>query len=381
MGDRDSLVVVEQNLLSVIDPTKRVPRRFDLGMSDFVGSDAFDENQDPTPRKLSLALKKRPKEPSSESAKAKKPRKALQASVSNEINEADYERMAVPFVPANTKKNNDWARKNFIAWRDARNAANPDNKCPEDLLYKVPFDIDALVYWLPRYVCETRTKAGNKYPASTLLCLLGGLLREMRSVSPDCPNFMDTSDSRFKGMHSIVDYYFRQLRNEGVGASVKHASLINKDEENILWQQGVLGDDTPERLLRAVFYCNGKNIASGATEMFRAGVPEKIIQEHTGHRSVKALRTYERTTATQHLSVANVLSSSSNVSFSDAKDKPPSANGTATAMSVNSTTGIPGIATMIGTASHCVINVNIGGPSMINTEKQREELQYEDKTP
>ena len=241
MGDRDSLVVVEQNLLSVIDPTKRVPRRFDLGMSDFVGSDAFDENQDPTPRKLSLALKKRPKEPSSESAKAKKPRKALQASVSNEINEADYERMAVPFVPANTK-----------------------------IMFKMV----------------------------------------------------------------------------GIEGKTNHS-------------------------LRA----------SGATEMFRAGVPEKIIQEHTGHRSVKALRTYERTTATQHLSVANVLSSSSNVSFSDAKDKPPSANGTATAMSVNSTTGIPGIATMIGTASHCVINVNIGGPSMINTEKQREELQYEDKTP
>ena len=36
--------------------------------------------------------------------------------------------------------------------------------------------------------------------------------------------------------------------------------------------------------------------ASGATEMFRAGVPEKIIQERTGHRSLKALRTYERTT-------------------------------------------------------------------------------------
>ena len=451
MVDRGSLVIVEQTLLRGIDPTKRVPRRFDLGMSDFVGSDACqDENRDPSPRKLSLSLK-RPKEPSSsESLKAKRPRKALQAS--NDITEADYDRMAVPFVPANTKKNNDWARKNFIAWRDARNAANPNNKCPEDLLYKVPFDIDALVYWLPRYVCETRTKAGKKYPASTILCLLWGLLREMRSVSPDCPNFMDTSDSRFKGMHSIVDSYFRQLRSEGVGAAVRHASLINKDEENLLWQQGVLGDDTPERLLRAVFYYNGKNIclrggkehrclkisqfvrsydpdmytytengsknrsgglyecrvenkcvvlmatpnagnrchvrlldkylaklhpkareldcfymqpltssvvsdptkiwfsaqpcgenklssmvknmfkmvgiegktnhslrASGATEMFKAGVPEKIIQERTGHRSVKALRTYERTTAMQHLSVANVLSSSSNVSFSDAK--------------------------------------------------------------
>ena len=32
------------------------------------------------------------------------------------------------------------------------------------------------------------------------------------------------------------------------------------------------------------------------------------------------------------------------------------------------------LATMIGTASHCVINVNLGGP-MINTERQREELE------
>ena len=50
----------------------------------------------------------------------------------------------------------------------------------------------------------------------------------MRSVSPDCPNFMDTSDSRFREMHSIVDTYFRKLRNEDVGASVKHASLKMK---------------------------------------------------------------------------------------------------------------------------------------------------------
>ena len=48
---------------------------------------------------------------------------------------------------------------------------------------------------------------------------------------------------------------------------------------------------------------------------------------------------------------------------------------------VNDTSGIPRIATMTGTASHCVINVNISAPSLINTEKQKEELQYEDKLP
>ena len=101
--------------------------------------------------------------------------------------------------------------------------------------------------------------------------------------------------------------------------------------------------------------------------MFRAGVPEKIIQEHTGHRSLKALRAYQRTTAAQHLAVAKVLSaSSSDVRFSDTNDKPgPSSN----------VCGIPGFATMIGTASHCVINVNMGQPSVTHTEKHWEEHQ------
>ena len=501
--DTNMVSVVDPLLLEKADPSRRVSRKFDLGMSDFVGVDAFDdENVEPPVKgksRLSLTLKRNALTVVT-GACAKKPRKALQAKNDNAISEAEYEVMAAPFVPSNTKKNNQWAHNNFVAWRDARNARNPDNLCPEDLLSKQPFDVEALAYWLPRYACETRTKAGKKYPASTILSLLGGLLREMRALSPECPNFLDTSDSRFKGMHSIIDAYFRQLRSEGVGAIVKHASLINKEEENLLWEHGVLGDDSPERLLNAVFFYNGKNIclrggkehralkisqfvrsydpdqyvykengsknrsgglyecrvenksvvimackdagvrchvhlldiylsklppkareidcfymkplgvhvikqpskpwfscqpcgenklsgmvksmferigvggktnhslrATGATEMFRAGVPEKIIQERTGHRSLKALRTYERTTAAQHLSVASVFSSSSDVRFSDTTGKP--------GPSTTSISGIPGFPSMIGTASNCVININLGQPSITHTEKRCEQLQ------
>ena len=35
--------------------------------------------------------------------------------------------------------------------------------------------------------------------------------------------------------------------------------------------------------------------ATGATRLFEANVPEKLIQERTGHRSIDALRMYERT--------------------------------------------------------------------------------------
>ena len=40
--------------------------------------------------------------------------------------------------------------------------------------------------------------------------------------------------------------------------------------------------------------------ATGASNLFQAGIPEKIIQERTGHRSLKALRMYERMTTSQH---------------------------------------------------------------------------------
>ena len=62
--------VVDPVLLSSVDVTRPVLRRFELGMSEFVGSDAFeDENRDPTtgkPWRLSLSLQKRPREHDSE---------------------------------------------------------------------------------------------------------------------------------------------------------------------------------------------------------------------------------------------------------------------------------------------------------------------------
>ena len=34
--------------------------------------------------------------------------------------------------------------------------------------------------------------------------------------------------------------------------------------------------------------------ASGATELFQSGVPEKVIQDFTSHQNVKALRQHEK---------------------------------------------------------------------------------------
>ena len=49
---------------------------------------------------------------------------------------------------------------------------------------------------------------------------------------------------------------------------------------------------------------------SGATSLYSGGVPEREIQQRTGHKSLEALRRYERTTEQQNQAVSNMLASS-----------------------------------------------------------------------
>ena len=47
--------------------------------------------------------------------------------------------------------------------------------------------------------------------------------------------------------------------------------------------------------------------AYGATELFRSNVPEKLVQQRTGHRSLEALRKYEHVAEEQVMDVSHVL--------------------------------------------------------------------------
>jgi hypothetical protein len=55
-----------------------------------------------------------------------------------------------------------------------------------------------------------------------------------------------------------------------------------------------------------------------------ADVPERVIQQRTGHRSLDGLRTYERVTEDQNIEVSNILLSNSSTSTTSTKgnDKP-----------------------------------------------------------
>ena len=56
-----------------------------------------------------------------------------------------------------------------------------------------------------------------------------------------------------------------------------------------------------------VHYTNHSLRATAVTRMYNTGVPEKLIAEKSGHRSLKALRAYERTSEGQEKSAAKCI--------------------------------------------------------------------------
>ena len=134
-----------------------------------------------------------------------------------------------------------WAVTNFLAWQTSQN-----DKFDGDQAKQVPLlessDSSLLSKWLSLYCAETRKKDGGPYPPKTVYALLTGTLRHMRSLNPECPNFLDFSDPRFTTLQNYLDDLFRDLRARGVGSESKNIEVFSKEEDKILSRSEIRTD-------------------------------------------------------------------------------------------------------------------------------------------
>ena len=186
-------------------------------------------------------------------------------------------------IVPNTEKCTVWAMRVFDQWRKERNALSDNvEKCPTNLLEKA--DPVKVNHWLSYFVVEARREDGKPYPATTLYQLLAGLLRYARSKNKECPNFLDKKDTCFAELTGTCESVTRQLCEQGVGANVKHAEIITPEEEEQLWNSGVVGIYCRRALVRAVFYYVGKAFClHGGTEQ-RSLKPSQFVREYSPDR-------------------------------------------------------------------------------------------------
>ena len=149
---------VSSKLLEQIDCSKPVPRRYDLGMSEFTD----DSGKENTPRAcVSMSLKKgskkkaKPLHTEEKDVPAKKRRKPCEPTDRfnfNEISEINYSKMSEGFVPKNTK-NDIWAINNFRYWCVERNKTHPSIFVPSISLTNRPRKLRNLHFgWLDMLV-------------------------------------------------------------------------------------------------------------------------------------------------------------------------------------------------------------------------------------
>ena len=99
--------------------------------------------------------------------------------------------------------------------------------------------------------------------------------------------------------------------------------------------------------------------------MFSANVPEKLIQSRTGHRSLQALRVYERPSEEQHQAVSNILVSGDksrkfgtevqNINTPGTAQRSLEVQKVSTARGMSTIGALPGA--LFGNLSNCTINI------------------------
>ena len=117
---------------------------------------------------------------------------------------------------------------------------------------------DELNYALSRFVREIKKQSGEEFPGKTLreltLAIQMSLEKNGKVVKLLC-------DPAFSELKNTLDNMMKKRAKQGIGMKIKQAQEITLEEEETLWQKGILGSDTPKQLLRTLFYLVGVHFA------------------------------------------------------------------------------------------------------------------------
>ena len=135
----------------------------------------------------------------------------------------------------------------------------------------------------------------------------------------------------------ILDFFKSKIPGDPKAFYLRPLEKTRSDPDKPWFSNIPVGINTLNRIVHKLFdgvdceqtYTNHSLRATSASRLFAKGVPEKIVAERTGHRSLTSLRAYERTTDKQCQSATTVLvsdtstfSGSANCPKSDAMSDP-----------------------------------------------------------
>ena len=166
-----------------------------------------------------------------------------------------------------TSKKVRWVQNMFADWRFHCNFNFSDEVISCDLEYVSTISVDSFNYAMPRFITEVRKLDGSDFPAKTLyqIVICVQFYLETQGI-----NWKLLDDKKFTEVKYTLDNVMKARTAAGIGITVNKSDVLSKTDEDILWSQGLLGTDTPEKLLNTVLFTLDLNCALRAGKEHRS---------------------------------------------------------------------------------------------------------------
>ena len=155
-----------------------------------------------------------------------------------------------------------WGVRAFSTWRSSKLASpiSYDVIIDEANLDKLSeLTKELLIYALCRFIPEvTKCRDGSDYPGKTLYEMVVSIQKYLNQNNLpwkliDDPEFIDVK--------TVLDNVMKERARANMGLVRKQAQVISLDYEEKLWQNGILGEDTAQKLRDTVLFLLGINLA------------------------------------------------------------------------------------------------------------------------
>ena len=111
---------------------------------------------------------------------------------------------------------------------------------------------------LSTFIQQARKSNGDRYPGKTLYELVTSLQKHLE-IKHRVTKVLDKEN--FPSIYFALDASMKTSTELGVGLVIKQAQPVTPEQEVILWEKRLLGDDNPQNLQRALFFLLGINFA------------------------------------------------------------------------------------------------------------------------
>ena len=113
--------------------------------------------------------------------------------------------------------------------------------------------MDELQADLCDFIVEIRKENGEQYPSSSMYDLISGLSLYLEREHGFTNKLVSGA---FRAVRNTLDNVMKERTAEGVGGRPERDPIL-EEHEQILWDKGILGEDSPDKLRQTVFFLIG----------------------------------------------------------------------------------------------------------------------------